>query len=157
MTGCTDSSSDSSDESGPDCNGIPGQDGSLGTPGGRPGEDGQDGNLGTPGGRPGQDGQDGLLGTLPGNVRLDDWLFNGSNPSFVSAAQVAGKYAVANGEVGDVEIRNIHQKLKDSLHMGDIRSVVPDIESVWRQRYMCHDTDSIRAFPLYGNLRWWLW
>lgn len=57
---------------------------------------------------------------------ISDWQFDGSRASMVAAAQVAGKYAVADAAVGDVEIRNIQQKIKGNLNMGDIQNLVPD-------------------------------
>ena len=58
---------------------------------------------------------------------ISDWQFEGSRASMVTAAQVAGKYAVADAAVGYVEIRNIQQKLKKRLNMGKIQNLVPDM------------------------------
>ena len=71
----------------------------------------------------------------PPSVETINWDFGG-NASMVSAAQVAGKYAVANSQSAIIEVRNINQKLKDSLHMSDIQSLVPDM-SVYGDNGLC--------------------
>ena len=80
------------------------------------------------GGISGGPGIPGDPGFKPGEtIRASNWAFDHTNPSFVSAAQVAGRYAVASSSSAHVEIRNINQVLKDSLSMSDILELVPDM------------------------------
>lgn len=52
-------------------------------------------------------------------IQLDEWAFQGSNASMVTAAQVAGQYAVADARAGYIEIRDINEELMDTVDTQD--------------------------------------
>ncbi|GAA4890050.1 hypothetical protein [Ferrimonas pelagia] len=69
-------------------------------------------------------------------LHLADWAYTGEQAAWVAAAQVAGKYAVADAKGERIEIRTIQQQLKYSLDRDAIKAVVPDL-SLAEENALC--------------------